>query len=221
MINIKIVTPCYSEALYNESQAKKSLDNLKGTLPFTFSAYTAYGTRISALRNALINDKKSQLRRGQKLEEIYTHWLFVDSDISYTADNIVQLLAHDKDIVSGAYVSKSNPDNFEAGITDSYGRNLSYVSKASTGLNKVDGYVGLGFMLVKIEALEKMEYPWFFEYTVCYTQDGVYKEPWEYSEGDNGEIAEVFAEDAGFARNARENEIDIWLDCSCIVDHNI
>ena len=220
MTNIKIVTPCYNEAFYNASKAKESLDNLKDTL-FSYSAFSAFGTRISALRNSLINENKSQLRRNQKLDDIYTHWLFVDSDISYTQNNIIQLLAHDKDIISGAYISKSNPDNFEAGITDVYGRNLSYVSKNSTGLNKIDGYVGLGFVLIKREALENMEYPWCAEYTVCYNKDGVYKEQWEYSEGDNGEICEVFAEDAYFCKNAREKGLDIFLDCNCLVEHNI
>jgi hypothetical protein len=207
MINIKICTPCYNEALYNESQAKKSLSNIKDA-PFLYSGFVAYGTRISALRNALVNNNKSQLKKGQKLDETFTHWLFIDSDINYTQNDIVKLLVHDKDIVSGAYISKSNPDNFEAGVTDQNGRNISYVSSKSTGLNKIDGYVGLGFMLLKREALEIMEYPYFSEYVICYTK-----------EGNNGEIAEVFAEDAYFCKNAKDNGLEIYLDCECKVDH--
>ena len=217
-ININIVTPCYNEELYKVSSAKKSLDNLKKT-PFSYSGHVAYGTRISTQRNALINNRKSQLKHGQKLDKTYTHWLFVDSDINYTQENIIQLLVHDKDIISGAYVSKSNPENFEVWFTDKAGRNIKYVSSKSIGLNKVEGGTGLGFMLVKREALEKMEYPYFSEFVVTYTKEGQYKENWEYSDSNNGDIAEVFAEDIYFCKNARDNGLEIWLDCDCKVDH--
>jgi hypothetical protein len=203
MVNLNICVPCYNETLFNQSVAKKSIDGLINP-SFSYTVHAAYGSRISCQRNALINEKKSQLIRGQKLDPTYTHWLFMDSDIECNQGHILKLLSDEKEIVSGAYVSRANPELYEAWVTDGNGLNLSYVNTTSTGLHKIEGGTGIGLLLATRDALERMTYPWFSEYVVTY-----------------GDLAESFAEDAYFAKNARSNGIEIWLDCDCIVKHHV
>jgi len=163
--NIKICVPCYCESIYNNSIAKHSITKLTKD-HFNFEVFTGVGARpLSTKRNQLINDGKSQEIR-QKLDNRFSHILNLDHDIGFTEDHILQLLKHDKDIVSGCYVSKANEKIFETWILDDQGVNQEYAGKDSKGLHKINGGCGLGFLLCKREAIEGMTYPWFSEFVI-------------------------------------------------------
>jgi hypothetical protein len=95
------------------------------------------------------------------IEQGCTHILFLDDDMAYPANTILKLLAHDKDAVTGLYLSRAYPhqplifDEF-----DEDGKALySYLTETTPPLKKVVA-AGLGCVLIKVEALQKMEPPW-------------------------------------------------------------
>lgn len=135
----------------------------------------------------------------QAIENNCTHILFIDDDQTYKPEALTQLLAHDKDIVSGLYLSRAYPHQpliFD--YADDEGRCLySYLLETDKGLKKIVA-AGFGFVLMKTEFLKKMERPWV-----------------RLGELDNQE----WCDDIGFFNRARKYTEDIYCDMDCLVGH--
>jgi len=163
-------------------------------------------------RNTMINNGNSTLIK-QVLENKYSHYLFVDYDVSWTVSAVKKLLKHHLPIVSAAYVSRSSNRCFNAGrYTLVPGNPGEWVGRQSKGLNEVD-WVGAGFLLVEREALEQMEYPWFRHVTIPYMQPASIEDYVEYHQFECNE-------DVGFCMNAAAAGFKIVLDCDAYVNHN-
>jgi hypothetical protein len=76
-----------------------------------------------------------------------THLMFVDADIQFRAEDIVKLVAHDKDIVGGIYPQKTLPPKMVVNTLDN--------AKTEGDLVEV-GTLGTGFMLIKRTVFEQM-----------------------------------------------------------------
>jgi len=90
-----------------------------------------------------------------------THVLLIDDDMAYQADSLSRLLAHDKDIVSGLYLGRTYPHKpmiFDVADSDGACMNM-YLEKDTPDLVPVVA-AGFGFLLVKLEALKKLEKPY-------------------------------------------------------------
>lgn len=166
--------------------------------------YTVRG-RGSALiyeaRNWLINMGQSDIKK-QSLDEEISHYLFVDSDMSFSEEHIRMLKDSDKLIISGACESRRHRGKYCAGM---FGPNYSigtYSTSDETGIRQVD-WVGGAFLMVKREALEQMEYPWFRHVYI-----------------DMGFRANQTGEDIGFCINAKEKGIPIFVNLDCKVGHH-
>ena len=205
--HVLIGTACYSEGIYNTSACARSVKTLRQAkgLPFDFTVNESparFGSRpLTHKRNFLINGHVSQ-KIKQKLPTGFTHWFLVDHDHEWTWKTIQKLIEDDKDIISAAYLSKSDPRNLEAWEQDKEGANTRILPATTKGILKLKGGCGAGALLCKREALERMEYPWFSEYTWI-----------------KGDTAEVFSEDGYFAKNARKNNVEFWLDADCRAKH--
>lgn len=186
-----------------------TLNSLKelGKCPdFKVEVVAQQGSNVPRARNAMINGEKTNLVI-QSLPD-FDFFLCVDADTGFTVDHVKQLLAHDLDIVSGAYVHKHDPSRFVAGWfpqIEGISRMEDRVELGATGLLEVD-WVGAGFMLLKREALESMPYPWFSCNEVRY-------------QAKEGACAQVVSDDLGFCIKARQNGRKIMLDADCRVDH--
>jgi hypothetical protein len=174
---------------------------LSETLPFDFIYSTARTTIIEEGRNMLITEDENNQAIKQKLNPIFTHWLFVDHDCGFIPEHIENLLRHDKDIVSGAYRPKDRPERFVAGYCDDHGKIMDYVKADDVGLISVD-WAGGGFLLCKREALEKMDYPYWWK--------GLHR---------YGNRIMTVGDDVYFCLNARNNLIQIFMDTSTILNH--
>lgn len=89
-----------------------------------------------------------------------THVMFIDSDIEFEPEHVINLLDFDEDIVGAAYSKRVAPfittawaeiDNWD-----------SYIKPAE----QVDSHIkvaamGLGFCLIKTPVFKKIEQPWF------------------------------------------------------------
>lgn len=184
----------------------KSVNDLKTCDDFEVEVVAQQGSNVPRARNAMINGEKSNLVQ-QKLTG-FDYFLCVDADTGFTVDHVRQLLAHDLDIVSGAYVHKHDASRIVAGWfgeIEGISMMKDRVALDKTGLFEVD-WVGAGFMLLKREALESMAYPWFSCSEISY-------------QSDKGPCAQVVSDDLGFCMKARANGKKIMLDADCRVDH--
>jgi hypothetical protein len=91
-----------------------------------------------------------------------THVLFVDDDMAFKSDALYQLLAHDKDIITGLYLRRDYPHQPLAfDFMDDDGKCLyMYLNDNDNGLKPIVA-AGLGFCLIKTEVFKKMEKPYF------------------------------------------------------------
>jgi len=194
----------YDIRTWDESLARACIDTIKSReQAWDLVIAIQQGTIIEEARNAMIVADKSAQAIYQKLDSKYTHWLFIDHDVGFTDKNIDALLAHDKDVISGAYRPKSNPDNYVGGMCDDYGRVSEYVTSSATGLMSVD-WVGGGFLLVKREALEKSAFPWFWKCVYYLANRAI-----------------CVGEDVYACLNFKRALLDVWLDCDVILNHEV
>jgi len=138
------------------------------------------------------------------LQNDCTHILFLDDDVVPKSDILKQLLAHDKDIVTGLYLMRNYPYFpilFDESYTDGKCR-FTFLKPTITGLIKVVN-CGLGCCLIKTEVFKKMadDLPW-IRLGQC--------------ERDH------WCDDVDFFNRARDKyNYDIWCDTECRVGHMI
>lgn len=105
-------------------------------------------SRIAYNRNSLVSRAK---------DSEATHILFIDADTEFPGDGLDRLLKFDRDIIGATASKRSDSDNSAIGHTLS-GELLS-VPSAPVKMK----WMGLPFMLVKIEVFNKLRQPWFAE----------------------------------------------------------
>lgn len=113
----------------------------------------------------------------------------VDDDMIYEPDTLDRLLAHQKDIIGGEYLTKYE---VQETITD-------YLNGKETGLFEC-GALGSGLMLIKCDVFKKVPQPWY-----------------GYIWYDNGMIKESI--DWFFCHKAREHGIKVWCDSEITAKH--
>jgi len=160
---------------------------------------------IAHARNILVTDNKSR-KKHQSLDKKISHYLMIDGDVDgFTLADVDRMIGHDVDIISGAYPLKDKPLVICAGafvpgqpglVGSRYGRDLL------RGKQCVD-WVGAGFLLIRREALERMDYPWFREVMV------------DFGEGEQ----DTSTEDIGFCVQAQRAGIEVWCDFDVRLNH--
>lgn len=159
--------------------------------PANSIATFAHGQSPARNRNLIIR---------QALDHDCTHVLFLDDDIAFHPTMLMQLLAHNLDIVSGLYLMRNYPHQpiiFQS--ADSEGRCLHrWLEDGMEGLIEIVA-CGLGAVLIKTEVFRKMEEPWI-------RLGELEKDHW--------------CDDIGFFRRVREVGFKIHCDLSVLVGHN-
>jgi hypothetical protein len=124
-----------------------------------------------------------------------THFLWLDTDMTFPHTTVFRLLAHNKDIVGCNYTTRRfppRPVTFKS-LPDVAGQGQKealYTTDESTGLEEAAA-IGFGVVLMKTAVLEKVGPPGFL---TTYT-DGV-----------------AMGEDVYFCQRAREAGFTIWVD---------
>ena len=127
----------------------------------------------------------------------YDGVLFVDADQTFTLENVLQLINHDKPVIFGAYRRHEDRTKFNSGtFTGEPGVIDRYYPDDTRGLKAVD-FGGIGFLYCSKEALEAIEYPW-FRHTMV--------------DGDETNFG------IGFCLNASKH-FTLWTDFDCEVGH--
>lgn len=165
-------------------------------------------TSIGLGRNAGVNDGASSAVRQGGWE--WDYYLSVDGDIGFKAEDALKLLASGKDIISGAYQYRCDANKMVAGTLNKNGvcEHDTYLDWTETGIKKVD-WAGSGFVLIKREVFEAVDYPWY--------QEGVTK----YKDDRGVEQACYVSDDIVFFTKAIKAGFEVYVDCDCRVAHLI
>ena len=139
----------------------------------------------------------------------YDFMLWIDSDVIFTFQDLVTLITHNVDMVSGLYVMQDGKrfpvvEHMDEATLQRQGE-FEYMTLKSfegrTGLVPV-GYSGFGFTLVKKGVFERLTYPWF---RPVFMQIG--------------EVSEFTSEDVGFCILAKKAGVVMHIDPTVIVGH--
>ncbi len=198
---IRVVLPFYSEF----DTLKPSLRALRES-DIAHEVVIIQGSFPAKGRNNGISMNQQRL---QKLPEHISHYLILDSDIAFTVSQLEAALKHDKMILGLPYLRHDNDGTYQAAAAmDPQGALSSFVHeklfiRGKAGLHQIP-FIGAGFLLIKKEALEKIQYPWFHHRIVIVN-----------------DAAENSGEDVGFCLAAREAGVDIWCDFDHPVYHRL
>jgi FkbM family methyltransferase len=151
-----------------------------------------YGYNVDQVRN-LIAD---WVVRG------YDYLFSVDSDIAFSPDTLIKLLAHDKDVVSGLYIQRMPGQHTleiyehtpQGGVAQ-----MPYGKLKGRSLVEVAG-CGFGCVLVKAEVMQAIGYPQFKYHSAINHSDTI-------------------SEDVYFCEQARNKGFKIWADPSVLCRH--
>lgn len=147
------------------------------------------GTYIQDLRNNIVKDA---------IKNKADYLMFVDSDLTFPPDGIKKLLDHKKDIVGGMYNMKSLPLTNTIKIADKDGKRLD-VDGAMVPEELFKCYaIPTGFMLIKLDAIKDMEFPF------------------DFGREEDGQL---IGEDVNFCIKAQQKGLEIWCDPTIKIGH--
>lgn len=149
--NIFFATPCYGGVLTDQY----FLSMFRAT-----QMLSQYGIkfRITTLRNESLITRARNILTAMFVESECTHLMFIDADIEFQPEDIIRAIAHDKDILAGAYPKKALPVQ--------YAINFKFIDKEKRRVRVENGAAEVldastGFFMIKRRVVEKMmaEYP--------------------------------------------------------------
>lgn len=170
---VMIATPCYGgvvSAYYFKSFVDLIEEFRKRDVSYMYHM-VANESLITRARNTIVSDfYRFRDANGNPLDYL----MFIDADIQFEPDAVIRLIAHDKDVVVGAYPIKAIDFNRVANQSLSarelamnsteYVVNLKFESEEHRDKGQINLHDGLmevldgatGFMLIKYSVIEKM-----------------------------------------------------------------
>lgn len=233
---IFIATPCYggqlTEAYFRSTIRLLTFCN-QHQIPVAFGTI-ANESLVTRARNVLV---------AYFLQSNFTRLMFIDADIEFQLEDVIKLIAHDKDVVVGAYPKKgvnwqriresvrgthdSLDDKQIASFGSDYAINFKFINRDAKQIAIENGLIRLhdgatGFMMIKREVIDKMieAYP-----ELKYNNDlNTPKEldPHFYAFFDtmiDPKDKRYLSEDYTFSRRWQDIGGEIWLDPSISLNH--
>lgn len=227
-----VATPCFGGNLthgYHTSMMALAADFAARGLGFS-AIYTAGDSLITRARNRLL---------GEFLENpAFTHLMFIDADIGFTADQVLRLLGSGYGVVGGIYPLKNvfwdrvAPGDLPPEVREA--RSLEYVvgvgeapEEDGRGFLKVE-YLGTGFLMIARPVLERLcaAYP----ETRYFTDDSADKDFFRRNGAPTPRYAlfetridpdtgRYLSEDYAFCDLCRRIGEPIWADLASRLDH--
>ena len=142
----------------------------------------------------------------------YDYQLWIDNDIVFNTEAFYRLVAMDKDIAAGWYMTEDGRTTSVAHwLEEDDFKNNGGVMNHETGetMQKrrkpftVD-YTGFGWVLIKKGVFESLTYPWFAPQMQVF---------------DSGEVQDMCGEDVSFCLDAKKEGFEIWCDPQIRVGH--
>lgn len=168
------------------------------------NAYSSHvaDAREATLNGSLVNSIIDSTPFGGNIT--YDKMLWIDSDISWSPENVLKLYKSDKDVISGGYIL-------------GYGEVAAYPVEGKNGFGieevkrmdepiQIEG-CGFGFLCVKSGVFEKLSRPWFQSISGKITVD------------DKEIDFPIMGEDLSWCKRVRNNGVEIWFDPTVQVTH--
>jgi hypothetical protein len=233
---IFIATPCYggqlTEAYFRSTIRLLTFCN-QHQIPVAFGTI-ANESLVTRARNVLV---------AYFLQSNFTRLMFIDADIEYQVEDVIKLIAHNKDVAVGAYPKKGvnwqriresvkqtdEPldDKAIASFGSDYAINFKFLNREQKQIAIENGLIRLhdgatGFMMIKREVIDKMieKYP-----ELKYNNDlntPPELNPHFYAFFDtmiDPKDKRYLSEDYTFSRRWQDIGGEIWLDPSISLNH--
>ena len=133
-------------------------------------------------KSSLVMIGRNQIVEAAKLAKA-THIFFLDSDLTFPADTLSRLLAHNKDIVGGVYVQRVPPHR-------ALGQTLEGVHEVPQSLAQMK-ILPTGCLLIRLTVFDQLPKPWF---------------------NTKAEGEKIMGEDYYFCERAAAAGFEIWCD---------
>ena len=162
--------PMFALPCYDRSLTEPFFMSFMKTVMYCKDIGLKFG--VSTVTDSLINRARNNLVAKFMANPQFTHLVFLDVDLSFKAEDIVKLLWHDKDIITGSYpIKEINWDkvikNVNNGIASKdLGKKstrfvVNPVKKGNNVIETDNGAIsvhdaGTGFMCIKREVFEKL-----------------------------------------------------------------
>ena len=165
------------------------------------------------VNESLVTRARNNLMAKMMTNTVSTHFMFIDADIRFQPESILQMIACDKDVIGGLYPKKSLPINYVI--------NLKPTVTVQGDIYTVDT-MGTGFLLFKRHVYEKLiaAHP-----ETKYVDDiglGKQYEPMMYAIFDTiiDHRGHYLSEDWTFCRRWQELGGEIWAHSKVLLGHN-
>ena len=99
------------------------------------------------VNESLVTRARNNLMAKMMTNQAATHFMFIDADIRFQPESILQMMACDKEVIGGLYPKKALPVNYVI--------NLKPETKVQGDIFTVDT-MGTGFLMFKREVYEKL-----------------------------------------------------------------
>jgi len=231
-----IATPCYggqlTEAYFRSTIRLLTFCN-QHQIPVAFGTI-ANESLVTRARNVLV---------AYFLQSNFTRLMFIDADIEFQVEDVIKLIAHNKDVAVGAYPKKGvnwqriresvkrTDEEFDdraiASFGSDYAINFKFLNRDSKQIAIENGLIRLhdgatGFMMIKREVIDKMieAYP-----DLKYNNDlntPPELNPHFYAFFDtmiDPKDKRYLSEDYTFSRRWQDIGGEIWLDPSISLNH--
>lgn len=232
-----IATPCYGGMLteaYFRSMVRTLTFFNQHQIPVAFGTI-ANESLVTRARNVLV---------AYFLQSNYTRLLFIDADIEFQVEDVLKLIAHNKDVCVGAYPKKGvnwqrireavltngqtpMDDRTIAASGSDYAINFKFLNADMKQIAIENGVIRLhdgatGFMMIKREAIDKMiaAYPELKYNNDLNTPQDL--QDFFYAFFDtmiDPKDKRYLSEDYTFSRRWQDIGGDIWLDPSISLNH--
>ena len=233
---IFIATPCYggqlTEAYFRSTIRLLTFCN-QHQIPIAFGTI-ANESLVTRARNVLV---------AYFIQSEFTRLMFIDADIEFQVEDVIKLIAHNKDVAVGAYPKKgvnwqriresvrqqdtAYDDKQIASFGSDYAINFKFINREQKQIAIENGLIRLhdgatGFMMIKREVIDKMiaAYP-----DLKYNNDlntPPELNPHFYAFFDtmiDPKDKRYLSEDYTFSRRWQDIGGEIWLDPSISLNH--
>lgn len=231
--NVLFAIPCYDRQI-----SEPTMMSLIKTIMYFRDRGIKFA--VATITDSLINRARNNMAAKFLANDQLTHMMFIDADIGFEPEDVVKLLWHNQEIITGAYPIKSInweavKENVNNGIEPSnlLENSVRFVvnpirSKEDNKLSIINGALeifdaGTGFMLIKREAFTKLikKYP-----HLKYTDDtgSLDKEENKFTYAFFNSYIDVhlnrfLSEDYGFCRYWQDAGGKVWVDPTIKLRH--
>ena len=231
--NVLFAIPCYDQQI-----SEPTVMSLIKTLMYFREHNIRFA--VATITDSLINRARNSMTAKFMGQEQLTHLMCIDADIAWEPEDIIKMLWHDKEIMTGAYPIKSInwenvKENVENGMASDQllANSLRFVVNTvkdgkNNSVNVSNGALeifdaGTGFMLIKKEVFTKLieAYP-----NLKYSDDtgslSDEERKWTYAFFNSyidPHLNRFLSEDYGFCRYWQEIGGKVWVDPAIKMGH--